>query len=109
MSVLLLSCGINPQLTIVVFKLCVLLSRTKMGRRIVAGAQPRLKEAVAAVSDKTPLAQPIQQLAANMGEKGSQLVSAITETPLDAARRAVRAGGNAFERLLSGKQEPKAE
>lgn len=105
LSVLLLSCGLNPQLTFVVFKLCVLLSRTKVGRRIVAGAQPRLKEAVATVSDKSQLARPIQQLAASMGEKGDQLVSAITETPLNAARRAVQAGGNAFERLLSGKDK----
>ncbi len=105
LSVLLLSCGINPKLTIIVFKLCVLLSRTKVGRRIVAGAQPRLKEAVATVADKTQLAGPIQELANNMGEKGGQLVSAITKTPLDAARRAAQAGGNAFERLLSRKEE----
>lgn len=105
LSVLLLSCGLSPQLTIMAFKLCVVLSRTKVGRRIVAGAQPRLMEAVAAVSDRTQLAKPIQQLAANMDEKGSQLVSAITKTPVDAARRAVQAGGNAVERLLSGKRK----
>jgi len=105
LSVLLLSCGINPILIVVVLKLCVILSRTEMGQRIVAGAQPRLKEAVAAVSDKTQLAQPIQQLATSMGEKGGRLVSAMTGAPIDAARRAVQAGGNAFERLLSGKEQ----
>jgi len=104
LSVLLLSCGIKPTLVMVVLKLCVMLSRTKVGRQIVAGAQPRLKEAVAAVADKSLLAKPIQQIAANMGEKGGQLISTVTGTPLDATRRAIQAGGNAFDKLLSGKE-----
>ncbi|MBL7040910.1 MAG: hypothetical protein ISR77_19905 [Pirellulaceae bacterium] len=105
LSVLLLSCGIKPTLIMVVLKLCVMLSRTKVGRQIVAGAQPRLKEAVGAVADKSQLAKPIQQLAANMGAKGGQLISTITGTPLDATRRAILAGGNAFEKLLPGKEK----
>ena len=39
-----------------------------------------------------------------MGEEGGQLMSTITGTPLDATRRAIQAGGNAFEKLLSGKE-----
>ncbi len=103
-SLLLLACGVDPTLTVVVIKLYVLLAQTESGREIVARAAPQMRAVLESCKDKAQVVQPIQQLATTMGDKGADLVAAITRTPVGLATEAIQKGGAAFIDLLDGKR-----
>lgn len=99
LGLLLAVAGYDPTLLIVVLRLCILLAQTETGRRIVAAAAPKLKDALVAATDRASLAQPLQQLTASLGERGYELAAALAEMPLDTAKAALHSGRNVVDML----------
>nr|WRX36717.1 hypothetical protein [uncultured bacterium] len=99
LSLLLVACGFDPTLSLVVFKLCLVLARTKEGKKIVRAALPKFKDAIAASADRTQLDELLTQLVERLGEKGAELV-AIIQTSVDMGERTAQAGAGAADDLL---------
>ncbi len=94
-SMLILACGWDPALLVVVLKLGMILSRTEAGKRILAALSPALKERLVALAEQSELVDDARELLANLGQRGAGLLEALRATP----NRVVQEADNLLNRL----------